>query len=181
MKCWRQSFNIYLLAVLLAAGCETGGLSPTKDYSKLRIYMEGQESDGTLVRVGRDKTPIYVKAEPILTEEDVEGARVEENADGTLGIQVKFSDHGGIVLDMESTANRGRHLVVFCQFRPGKNTSDEAATELGKSLPWMAMVPIRVGLTGGVVHFTVPATQAEAQQIVQSINNSVAELQKLGN
>ena len=146
----------------------------------MRVYMESQEGDGILVRVGRDKTPIYVKAEPILEEEDVQGARLEDNADGTVGIQVKFDEHGGIVLDMESTANRGRHLVLFCQFRPSKGSSD-AVADLGKSLPWLAMVPIRGGLTGGVVQFTVPASPEEAQQIVKGINNSVAELQKMGN
>jgi len=164
---------------LVATGCGTGGLSPNKDYSTLRVFMESQPDDGTLVRVGHDKIPVYVKAEPALTEEDVSSAKLVDNPDGTYSIEVKFSSHGAIVLDMESTANRGRHMVFFCQLRPKRGSEDE--TELGKDLPWVSMMLIRSGISSGIVRFTPATSHEEAERIVNGINSMVSGLGRLGN
>lgn len=194
MKRWPQSFNIYLLAAaaVLGGGCNTPGqLSPKKDYATLRVFLESRPGNGTLVHVGHDKIPIYVDTEPFLTEADLSGARLVENADGTAAIHVTFSDHGGLVLDMNTTGNRGKRLVFYSQLRPHQgskatpeeNVVGDETAGLGSLTfsPWLAVLPVRAGITGGSVQFTPDVSHEQAGLIVRGLNNMVSELDKLGN
>ena len=133
------------------------------------------------------KIPVYVESEPKLTEEDLARAKLVDNPDGTCAIQVTFNDHGAVVLDMNTSANRGRHLVLYCQLRPrgAKEPPDSEASSVEKPAPgqrgfspWLSMMPIRTAVTGGSLQFTVDVSRAEAEQIVRGLNNLVVELNK---
>jgi hypothetical protein len=190
MKSWLHSFNIYLLAagVVLGSGCASRSLSANKDYATLSVYLEGLAGNGSLVQVGRAKIPVLVQGEALLTEEDLARAKLVDNPDGTCAIQVTFNDHGAVVLDMNTTANRGRHLVLYCQLRPRRGSqgpADGAATSPDKTapgqrgfFPWLSMMLIRTAVTGGSLQFTVDVSRAEAEQIVLGLNNLVTELNK---
>ena len=193
MKSWLRSFNIYLWAagMMLACGCGSNSLSMNKDYTLLKVFLEGGKDDGALVKVGRDKIPIYVEANPILTEDDLSVAKIEDDPDGTYGIELTFNDHGSLVLDMNTAANRGRkHLVFFCQLRPRRSSTepqdaDASSKEKGNPgqpgfSPWLSAMPIRAALTKGSVRFTPDVSYQEAQQIVRGLNNMVSEINKPG-
>ncbi|MGA2543479.1 MAG: hypothetical protein ABSG78_18165 [Verrucomicrobiota bacterium] len=188
MKSCLRSFNIYLLAAAaLAGGCSSNHFSMRKEYSTLRVYLEGPPGESSLVYVTRAKTPMYVGAEPFLTEEDVSKARLVDNPDGTFDIQVTFNDHGGLVLDMTTTSNRGRHLVIFSHFPPKgwKQPQESGADSVEKPEPgkprvagWLAAPLIRTGLSNGSLKFTPDASHDEAERIVRGLNNMVSDLDK---
>ena len=190
MKSWLRSFNIYLLAAgaVLGSGCHLNHLSANKDYTTLSVYLEGRAGNASLVQVGRDKIPVYVESKPLLTEEDLAKAKLVDNPNGTCAIQLTFNDHGRVVLDMNTSANLGRQLVLSCQLRPrrGSKPPQEAGASAvekpgpgpGGFSPWLSMVPIRTGVTGGSLQFTVSVSHAEAEQIVLGLNNLVARMNR---
>ena len=190
MKSWLRLFNIYLLAALaaLGGGCASSGhLSMKKEYSTLRVYMEGSPRESKTVYVTRARTPMYVKPEPILTEEDVSKATLVDNPDGTFEIQVTFNDHGSIVLDMETTSNRGRHLIIFCHFPPkgwkepkdkGTDSAEPPAPGQPRVSGWLAAPFIQTGLSNGSLKFTPDASYEEADRIVRGLNNMVSDINK---
>jgi hypothetical protein len=128
-------FNIYFaigvsaLCVLLAAGCSAinagkKAINPKKEQSTMRIYLEGPRGDamttGTVL-VTREKLPFSVEREAFLTEADISTASVVDNGDGTYALQLAFNEHGTMLLDMYTTSNKGKHLIIFSQFpKPGK-------------------------------------------------------------
>jgi hypothetical protein len=188
MKSWLRSFNIYLL-VLLAGGCQSNGLSMKKDYATLRVYLETQRgsSGGGLVQVTREKIPMYVESQPVLTEEDVAKATLLDNPDGTFAVQVKFNDHGALVLDMTSSSHKGRNLVVFSHFPPRgwKEPKDQDALAAQKTDPnqprisgWLSAVLIRSPMSNGTFQFTPDASHEEAERIVRGLNNMVTTMNK---
>lgn len=190
MKPRLRSFNIYFFAAaaILASGCGSRSLSLHKDYTFLRVYMEarnGASSGSQIVEVAH--TPIFVVAEPFLTEQDVSQARLMDNPDGTYDIQVSFNDHGSLVLDMTTTSSRGLDLVICVQYpprswnRPNDSDafpSDKSASARSRYMSWSA-VRIRSGLTGGTIVFTPDASRVEAQRIVDGLNNIVSELNRM--
>jgi hypothetical protein len=189
MKSCLRSFNIFLLAagVTLAGGCGLNHLGMKKEHSSLRVYLEGSPAESSLVYVTRAKTPMYVAAEPFLTEEDVSRAKLVDNPDGTFDIQVTFNDHGAIVLDMTTTPNRGKHLIIFSHFPPKgwKQPQDQGGDSVEKPEPgqprisgWLAAPLIRTGLSNGSLKFTPDATHDEAERIVRGLNNMVSDMDK---
>jgi len=189
MKIWLRSFNIYLLAAgaVLGGGCGSSHLSAKKEYATLSIFMEGRPADSTPVEVGPYQTRMYIVPAAVLTEADLSKAKLVDNPDGTYAIELSFNDHGKLVLDMQTTANPGKHLIIFAKFPPKgwKGPPEEGAAE-GKPPPdqprlsaWLAapMIP-RNGIANGSLQFAPDATHAEAAQIVRGINNLVAELEK---
>ena len=126
MKTWHCRFNIYfaLLAVFLATGCGVMMHDVTKskkEQTTIRLYLEGTQADaGTIgtVLVTKQKLPFTVLREPFLTEADVTKAVLVDDPgpDGGYSIQIAFNDHGTLLLDMITTANKGKHIIVFSQF-----------------------------------------------------------------
>jgi hypothetical protein len=128
MKSCFLKFNTYLAlaSLLLAAGCASKRATFDKEeQSTLRLYLEGNRRDvsGTgTVLVTRDRYPVTVEREPFLTEGDLSKATMvnEPGPNGGYSIELVFNDHGTLMLDMLTTANRGRHIVIFSQFpHPG--------------------------------------------------------------
>jgi hypothetical protein len=193
MKTWRRSFNIFLLAagVVLGGGCHSSGLNPNKQYATVSIFMEGRRGESLPVHIGQDPTPIYVAPEALLTEEDLQKATLLDNPDGTYGIQLTFNDHGKLVLDMQTTSNKGKHLVIFAKFPPKgwKEPKEDAAPAVEKpgagkprSSAWLAapLIPGN-GLSSGSLLFAPDVSHEEADQIVRGLNNMVAAMNKMDN
>lgn len=189
MKFWLRSFNIYLLAAAaaLASGCGSNFFGMKKEYSTLRVYLEGSPAESSMVYVTRAKTPMYVAAEPFLTEEDVSRAKLVDNPDDTFDIQITFNDHGALVLDMTTTTSRGKHLIIFSHFPPKgwkqpQDTGVDAVAKPEAGQPrvsgWLAAPLIRTGLSNGSLKFTPDATHEEAERIVRGLNNTVADADK---
>ena len=190
MKSWLRSFNIYLLAAgaVLAGGCGSHTLSMKKEYSTLRVYMEGIPGQSQQVLVTRDKIPMCVEGEPFLTEEDVGKAKLVDNPDGTFEIAVTFNDHAALVLDMHTTSNRGKHLIIFSHFPPkgwkgpqGGDSSSVQKPEPGQPRvsAWLCAPVIRRGLSEGQLLFKPDATHDDAERIVRGLNNMVKEFEKV--
>jgi hypothetical protein len=191
MKTRLVSFNIYLCAValFLAAGCGMGGLDSKKEYTVLHVFLEarnGAKTGAQLVHVVG--TPMYVESEPILTEADVNSAKLIDYPDGTYAVQVTFSDHGMIQLDMTTGSSKRLNLVIYALFPPkgfkepkGEDSfsADKTAAGQARISCWSA-TPIRSEITSGVLVFTPDASHAEAERIVRGLNNMVAAIKKMG-
>lgn len=203
MKSRVPRFNTYLaIGLLLCAGCHTESSRISKEeFSTLRVFLEGNSAEiagqGT-VQITRQKIPVTIEREPILTEGDLSRASVVDYPDGTFAIQVTFNDHGTLVLDMTTTAYRGKRLIVFSQFpKPGKvkklgsaasdsMDSDTTAPILGndssenpdRTAAWLGAVIIRARNATGSIRITPDASRAEAARIVRGLNNLVAEVAK---
>ena len=126
MKSWLRSFNIYLLAAgaVLGGGCGSNRLSPNKEYATLSIFMEGRPADSLPVQVGREQDHDVYRAASRCSRKMISAkAKLVDNPDGTYAIQLTFNDHGKLVLEMQTTSNQGKHLVIFANFRPrvGRN------------------------------------------------------------
>ncbi len=202
MKRRHHSFNIYfaLICLVLAGGCAaiSKGISPKKEQTTIRLYLEGQKADRTTagtVLVTRDRIPFTVEREPFLDEGDVSKASIVEDADGTFYIQLGFNDHGTLLLDMFTSSNKGKHIIVFSQFpTPGKkaqkakkksdesNDADlverpvpEAGSDKSRESAWLAAVLIRDRVSNGLFRFTPDATRKECNRIVRGLRNVIAK------
>src|SRR5665213_84467 len=135
MKSRFPKFNTYLAlaSLFLGAGCSSSKSTfDKKEQSTIRLYLEGNHRDvsGTgTVLVTRDRYPVTIEREPFLTEGDLRKATMvnEPGPNGGYSIELVFNDHGALMLDMLTTANRGRHIVIFSQFpHPGYKPPKEA-------------------------------------------------------
>jgi len=189
MKFCSGWFNINLTLVLvLFCGCTSARLSK-EELSTVRLFMEGTSADVAgqgAVQVTRGNIPMTIESEPILTEGDLRAASVVDNPDGTFAIRLNFDDHGSLVLDMMTTAHKGKHIIVFSQFpKPGKHKNVESNPPAAdgtdgkiRTSAWLAAVLIRVRNGTGAFQFTPDATHAEAERIVRGLNNLVAEAKR---
>jgi preprotein translocase subunit SecD len=98
----------------------------------------------------------------------VTNATVVDTRDGGFAIKVQYDRHGSLVLDAVTTENRGRHFAIFTQFGPGKSAQQR----------WLGAPYIGSSLAGGVLIFTPNATRAEAEQVVQGLNNVAKKFKK---
>jgi hypothetical protein len=200
MKFCAGWFNIYLaFAIVLCSGCETSSQRLSKEeFSTLRLFLEGNSADVAgegQVQVTREKIPLTVQREPILTEGDLSHAALVDYPDGTFAIQVTFNDHGTLVLDMTTTAYKGKRIIVFSQFpNPGKIkgkkndftdspdatdlTADEGTPLKPRTSAWLGAVMIRSRIGTGSFRFTPDASRKEAERIVRGLNNLIAEVAK---
>jgi hypothetical protein len=206
MKTCFRRFNTYfaLVAAFLAAGCETvrHDLSH-KEQTTIRFYLEGGSVDtGKIgkVLVTHNKDPFLVEREPFLTEADVAKAVLIEdpNGDGSYSIQLAFNEHGMLMLDMVTTENKGKHIIVFSQFPiPGQKQpkvkkpkhTDEDNDDESQPPPapplnvpgkprqsgWLTAILIRDRDSTGILRFTPDATHEEGERIVRGLKNVIAE------
>jgi hypothetical protein len=213
MKSWLRGFNPYLAFALLflAAGCVSDKGSKVnykKEVSTIRLYLEGNRAEtantGTVL-VTRDKFPMTVEREPFLTEADLTKAMLidDPGPDGSYSIQLAFNEHGSLLLDMMTTASKGRHIIIFSQFpipgtKPGKEkkahrkSDDDEQESLVAPPPeselavpgkprqsaWLAAVMIRSRNPTGIFRFTPDATHEEGARIVQGLKNVIAATKK---
>ena len=165
-------FNTYLflLAVALSVGCKTAEeRRRDKAITTFRLHLETNRGDtrsDAIVEIAGAQ--LYVNNSPFLDETSVTNAAVVDTRDGGFAIQVQYDRHGTLVLDVVSTENRGRHLAIFTQFGPGKLEQKR----------WLGAPYIGSSITGGVLIFTPNSTRAEAEQVVQGLNNVAKKLKK---
>jgi len=128
MKRRFYKFNIYLALVplCLAAGCSTYRAKRAFDkgeQSTIRLYLEGNRADtfgSGPVLVTSNRVLMTVERQPFLTEADLRKVELlqDPGRDGSFSIGLVFKEHGALLLEMATTANKGRHIVVFAQFPP---------------------------------------------------------------
>ena len=191
MKSWLRSFNIYLLAAgaVFAGGCSSmHRLNPNKDYATLSVFPEGRPADSLPVQVGWNKTPMYIEAAPILTEDDVSKATLVDHPDGTYEIQLTFTDEAKMLLEMHTIGKQGKHLVIFAKFPPkGWKEPEGGAPATGENAQpgqprisaWLAapLIP-QNGIANGSLRFAPEASHEEAERIVLGWNNMAKALHK---
>ena len=165
-------FNTYLflLAVALSVGCRTTEeRRRDKAISTFRLHLETSRGDtGSNAIIEIAGAQLYVNNAPFLDETSVTNAAVVDTRDGGFAVQVRYDRHGTLVLDAMTTENRGRHLAIFTQFGPGKLEQKR----------WLGAPYIGSSITGGVLIFTPNSTRAEAEQVVQGLNNVAKKLKK---
>jgi hypothetical protein len=209
MKTWFRRFNIYLAlaAVFPAGGCFSAMHEVThskKEQTTIRLYLEGARADsGTIgkVMVTRQKIPFMINREPFLTEADVTKAVLidDPGGDGSYSIQLAFNDHGTLLMDMITTGNKGKHIIVFSQFPiPGqkqpkppkkKHSDDDDDNDADQPPPapppeapgkprqsgWLTAVLIRDRNSTGIFRFTPDASHEEGTRIIRGLKNVIAE------
>ena len=165
-------FNTYLFlwAVVLSSGCKTPEERRNdKAITTFRLHLEtnqgGTDSTAVIEIAGAQ---LSVNNSPFLDETSVTNAAVVDTRDGGFAIQVQYDRHGTLVLDAVTTENRGRHLAIFTQFGPGKLEQKR----------WLGAPYISSSIAGGVLIFTPNSTRAEAEQVVQGLNNVAKKLEK---
>jgi len=165
MLIWMQQFNLKLAAVFLAlallCGCQTDKNS--KAAGALRVHIEVTVPTATSQSVSvLRSTPVLVtiQKDPVLTEANIVAAKVIDTPGG-FAVQVKFDDDTGAwILQQYSAANPGKHFVIYGQWtdKPGDGR-------------WLAAPLITRRIADGVLSFTPDASRAEADQLVNGLNN----------
>ena len=166
-------FNLYLLLAALAlTGCQADkpAKKSSKHVSSLRIHLENRAQiagSGKTVEVLRAQPVLVtISPDPFLTEANVISATLLETPGGHA-IQIRFDESGTWTLEQFTSANPGRHLVIFCQW------SDKPADSR-----WLAAPLITRRNASGVLAFTPDASQEEADQIVIGLNNMAKKVAK---
>jgi len=213
MKSWFYPFNIYftVAGLFFCAGCvhnNKAKLDPKKEASTIRLYLEGNYADtsstGTVL-VTRQKFPYAVQREPFLTEADLSKVALVDDPgpDHSYSIELLFDDHASLLLDMTTTANKGRHIIIFSQFpKPGTKEAKErrkahkdeeddeplaaqpqlptvaGSTNQARESAWLAAVLIRDRNTSGIFRFSPDASYEEGARIVRGLKNVIAAKKK---
>jgi hypothetical protein len=210
MKSYVRGFNIYLAlaSLFLAAGCSSwskAGRFAKQEKSTIRFYLEGNRTDtsdtGTVL-VTRERIPYIIQREPFLTEADLTKATMveEPGPNGGYAIELVFDDHGALMLDMMTTANRGKHIVILSQFPPPaeenpkgdtkpKKSDDTSDMQMRETLPdthpelerpghprtsgWLAAVLVRQRNPSGIFRFSPDASHDETARIVRGLKNVI--------
>ena len=173
MKVCGRKFNLYLalaaaLPVLLG-GCQTTSKAD-KQTAALRIHIEtpgnalGTSQAISVVRA--NPVLVNISMEPFLTEANVLAARIISSPGG-FGVEVKFDETGGWMLEQYTAANPGKHLAIFGQW--GEKLAE------GR---WLAAPFIARRIGNGVLAFTPDASREEADQFVLGLNNIGKKNQK---
>ena len=166
----KRSKGVVTLAVSLSVGCKTTEeRGRDKAITTFRLHLatnRGETGSDAIIEIAGAQ--LYVNNVPFLDETSVTNAAVVDTRDGGFAIQVQYDRHGTLVLDSVTTGNRGRHLAIFTQFGPGKLEQKR----------WLGAPYIGSSITGGVLIFTPNSTRAEAEQVVQGMNNVAKKLKK---
>ena len=166
-------FNIIFLLTVLACGfigCQSPESEKKKELSTLRVHVQA-DSAGPL---GAEVVPIFrenplllsIERSPFLTEANVAKAEVSEGL-GVFAIKVQFDRRGMWLLEQYTTTHRGRHFAIYSQFGA---TTNEAR--------WLAAPRLSQRIIDGCLIFTPDATRAEADRIVNGLNNAARKFQK---
>ena len=172
MKFCVSRFNVNLvLAFVLGLGlltaCHSLKASKKKEaVSTFQVYLETRRDPdrSQTVKVGRDQ-PISFSIEkaPFVSEKHVKGAKVIGEVGG-FALQVQLDRQGSWLLEQYTTANHGKHLVIFSQF----STPPEETLNEGR---WLAAPRISLNITNGLLSFTPDANRAEADHIALGLNH----------
>jgi preprotein translocase subunit SecD len=170
MKVYARRFNVYFaLAVMLAffTGCQT---DKKKDpigaiYIHAQAPAMGNGENVTLLR--SSPVAVHISHEPILTEANLLGAKVVNTQGGGFAIALQFDNDGTLLLESYSSANSGRHFVIYGQW-------GEKATD-GR---WLAAPSITHRISDGILAFTPDCSREEADNLVAGLNAVAKKIQK---
>ena len=184
MKSRWKPFNTYLLVSLVwgATGCETtppakppkpapaaktGPKKSGKELSTLSLHLQvnadGTERNAPVLVFRENPVQINVERTSFLNEGHIIKASVEEDPDGLISIRIQFDRSGTWLLENITSANSGKHIVLFSQFGDAR---------------FLAAPIIHTRITDGSLTFTPDASRAEAERIVRGLNNVAAKLLK---
>ncbi len=163
-------FNFYFLLACCTAvlsGCKTTEEKrEAKEMTLLRIHREARANGSpAVVKVGfRSGFVASAEASPVLDERNLESAEIVE-ADTGFAIQLRFAQHGKLLLDQLTTEIRNRRLLIFCQWEEGR---------------WLAAPVFKTRVQSGYLTFTPDASREEAIRIVRGLNNIVKQVKARG-
>ncbi len=176
MKVCARGFNTYLAwatVLALLCGCQTDKKDAKKEkdvISVLRIHMQANPNDAgeiqTISLLRSNPVDVSIRHDPILSEANIIGAEVIES-EGGFAIQVQFDESSTLMLEQETAANPGRHLVIFGQW--GDTLVD------GR---WLAAPLITQRIATGQLAFTPDITREQADRLVLGLNNVAKKNQK---
>lgn len=178
MMIGRNRFNIYFViagVLAFAVGCGSmGGHKKDKDtkgpLATFRVHLEASpyfptETEAAEI-VRSDPVTLTVQKEPIVTEADLESARLLTVLGG-YDLEVKLRQHGTWVLEQYTTENVGKHLAVFCQF------GDQI-----KEHRWLGAIKITKRISDGTLTFTPDASKPELDEILTGWTNTIKKVNK---
>jgi hypothetical protein len=165
MKFCARSFNLYLtLAVALAFVTSCATSKKDEHVAALRVHIERPligVGSGQTVKVMRDQpVEVNIAGEPILTEQDVTAARIIDSPGG-FAVELKFDETSSWILEQNTAASPGAHLVIFGQW------SDKVSD--GR---WLAAPLITHRIADGILTFTPDATREEMEQLILGLNET---------
>jgi preprotein translocase subunit SecD len=170
----RNRFNLYLcglVALALAAGCQSHKDSKDKQVATLRVHLqvipEPMDFSTKIVVDRKDPTELFVDKSPFLTEANVAGAKVVDVAGG-YDLQIKFDRQGTWLLENYTTTNPDKHLAIFSAFVSGNH----------KQARWLGAPVIRRRISDGILQFTPDASREEAEAIAVGLNNAAKKNRK---
>jgi hypothetical protein len=176
-----KRINIYLtlaLTVFLAACASKNGDKKQKvvldkkgkEMTFLRVFLQeepdGSERTATVSIYRANPMRINVHKEAFLDEGNLAKASVVDDIGG-FALKLEFNRRGRWLLENQSMAFKGRHMVVAALFG---DTTDK--------LRWLAAPYISGPIKDGVLRFTPDATREEAERIALGLNNVIADVKK---
>ena len=163
MRFCRLRFNLYLLPLLVClalSGC-TMFQHKHEPVSVLRVHVESEAasvgSTKTISLLRSHPVSINISTDPILTEADVQSARLLDSPGG-FAIELKFEETAGWRLEQYSAINPGKHLAIFSQW-----------SETEKDGRWLAAPQISRRIGNATLVFTPDASHEEAEKIVAGL------------
>lgn len=167
MNFYARGFNLYLLAAALLTGCATEK-KDTEPLGTLRVHVESRGNlpgGGLRVSVLRATPVVVTIAEnSILSEANIVTATLIDSPGG-FAIKVKFDENASWILEQNTAANPGRHLVIFGHW--GDTESD------GR---WLAAPIIARRIADGTLVFTPDASREEALELVTGLNAAAKKI-----
>ena len=168
---WFNTYLLTALALALSAGCQSGkAKDPAKggknEEASLRLHLE-VNADGSdrsaPASIGREHPfELNIEKTAFVTEFQIEMASVVDGLGG-YSIAIQFNKQGTFLLEMQTTANKGKHLAISAEFG---------------EMRWLAAPVITRSLADGKLVFTPDATRAEAERIVNGLNRLAERVRK---
>ena len=171
-----ERFNIYLALALLF--CLTGGCRSAESKKKhasthIQFFLEANSSPATPSQqapVFRENPVRYrFLQRPFLDDGSIASAEVLHDLGG-FALKLQFNRDGTFLLEQASTAYRGQHYIVFCQWAEAPNWKLNSGR-------FIAAPVFNKHVADGVLIFTPDASEEETKQIVTGLNNDAAETQ----
>ena len=168
---WFNTYLLLALALVSGTGCQSDkAKDPAKrgknEEASLRLHLEvnpdGSDRNAP-VSIGREHPfQLNVEKTAFVTEFQIEKASVLDGLGG-FSIAIQFNKQGTFLLEMQTTANKGKHLAISAEFG---------------EMRWLAAPLITRRLADGLLVFAPDATREEAERIVNGLNRLAQRVQK---
>jgi len=162
-----RGFNLYLLVAVLLCSCAKDKKHEFLGTFRVHIESRGNLPDGgkTVTVLRSEPVSVTINPESILSEANIIRVTMIDS-EGGFALRVKFNEAGQWALEQYSSANPGRHFVIFAQW--DKNPDD------GR---WLAAPLITRRIADGILVFTPDCSREEAQKLVTTVNRAAEKIQ----